>query len=107
MQESVEEVTQEAESSGVVGTEVPEPLEQATGEQSAVASAAEPVQTVAEVATSPTPDALSWMDFFKPEGIPYAVLMLLVMTALARFVLIDDARVQIGIDRHLFSWHRI
>jgi small-conductance mechanosensitive channel len=35
---------------------------------------------------SSTPDALSWMDFFKPEGIPYAVVMILVMMALAKFV---------------------
>lgn len=45
-----------------------------------------PPDTVAEVQTSSTPEALSWIDFFKPDGIPYAVLILLVMTALARLV---------------------
>lgn len=41
---------------------------------------------VTETPRSSGPDALGWMDFFKPDGIPYALLMVVVMMALARLV---------------------
>lgn len=54
--------------------------------QAAPGADSAPQETVAEVGTSSTPDALSWIDFFKVEGIPYAFLMIIVMMALAKFV---------------------
>jgi small-conductance mechanosensitive channel len=46
----------------------------------------EVAQTVESLEEPSTPSALSWIDFFKPEGIPYAVGILLVMLALSRLV---------------------
>jgi len=43
-------------------------------------------ETVEEVGAPSTPAALSWIDFFKPEGIPYALVILLIMIALTRLV---------------------
>jgi small-conductance mechanosensitive channel len=43
-------------------------------------------ELVAEVQASGKSDALSWIDFFKPDGIPYALVMVIVMMALARLV---------------------
>jgi len=43
-------------------------------------------ETVAEIATPSMPAALSWIDFFKVDGVPYALLILLIMTALTRLV---------------------
>jgi small-conductance mechanosensitive channel len=37
-------------------------------------------------ASTSTSEALSWLNFFKPEGIPYALLVLIIMAFLVRFV---------------------
>lgn len=37
-------------------------------------------------ASTATSEALSWLNFFKPEGIPYALLVLIIMAFLVRFV---------------------
>ena len=47
--------------------------------------AAAPTAITEDPAGSPT-SALSWLDFFKPEGIPYALVVLLLMAFAARFV---------------------
>lgn len=43
-------------------------------------------ETTAEVAQPSAPSALGWIDFFKPQGIPYAFVILLIMLALTRLV---------------------
>jgi small-conductance mechanosensitive channel len=43
-------------------------------------------ETKEAVAQPATPSALSWIDFFKPEGIPYAFVILVIMIALSRLV---------------------
>jgi small-conductance mechanosensitive channel len=47
-----------------------------------------PTQTTEVVAKddSLTPESLSWLDFFKPDGIPYALIIVVLMTVLARFI---------------------
>lgn len=44
------------------------------------------------VATGEEGGALAWVEFFKPEGIPYAVIALLLMAFLARFVSRQSSR---------------
>lgn len=43
-------------------------------------------QATTEVPASPIDDALGWIDFFKPQGIPYAVVILVVMVVVARII---------------------
>ena len=77
MQESMRETEQEpAVKHEVAGTADP-PTKAVTGPTA---------ETVAEVSTPTAPEPLSWFDFVKPEGIPYVLLILLVMTAAARLL---------------------
>jgi len=74
---------------GQAGEEVD--LVEATNAEGAlpeIGAAPSPVETTEVVKQSDpsAPQALSWLDFFKPEGIPYAVIILVLMTFLARFV---------------------
>jgi len=52
--------------------------------QASVPEAAPVMEGTPSAVGKPAP--LSWMDFFKPEGIPYAIVMVLVMMAIARLV---------------------
>jgi small-conductance mechanosensitive channel len=96
MQEAITDSVLEAEQQA---EEAVSPPAQSIAAEETAPEAATPVRnpltdSVPEVApatestasASSTPDALSWMDFFKPEGIPYAIVMILVMMALAKFV---------------------
>ena len=71
-----------------------EPAAEPTGDPLAAAAAeaaeqvrAQPLtETTAELAAPEGEAALDWINFFRADGIPYAILIVLVMAALARFV---------------------
>ena len=43
-------------------------------------------ETTSTVAEEAGPSSMVWLDFFKPEGIPYAFIILFVMTVVARII---------------------
>ncbi len=59
-------------------------------------------EAVATTSSDAVNDALQWLDFFKPEGIPYALVVLLAMTFIARFISREAERIgQRFADRRL------